>query len=134
MKTDKERFESKFKIDEETGCWLWVACQYEGYGKFALREGVTLKTRSAHRAAYSMYVAPIPKGGVICHRCDTTLCVNPKHLFLGTQDDNVQDMVKKGRGWWQKGRTDLKNRKRWLKCEYSLPTCDELWNEIFNKK
>jgi hypothetical protein len=52
---------------------------------------------TAHRIAYREWVGPIPKGNLVLHRCDNRVCVNPAHLFLGTQRDNIRDMVKKGR-------------------------------------
>ena len=57
----------------------------------------TRKSTTAHRIAYELYIGPIPQGLFVCHKCDTPLCVNPEHLFLGTPKDNIQDMIRKGR-------------------------------------
>lgn len=89
-----ERFEAKFER-QETGCWIWTRAKSSsnGYGK-AHFGGRTL---GAHRAAWEIYRGPIPPGLFVLHRCDVPLCVNPDHLFIGTQLDNVTDRESKGR-------------------------------------
>jgi len=90
----KDRFVSSYEVDQETGCWLWVRMRTpNGYGRFHCRN----RKWRAHRAAYTIFVGDIPPGMCICHHCDTPLCVNPAHLFVGTQRDNVHDMIRKGR-------------------------------------
>lgn len=77
-----------------SGCWEWIgAVNGAGYGHLQHRG----KKLLAHRLAYEWHYGPIPKGQVVCHRCDNPICANPEHLFLGTQKDNVRDMVRKGR-------------------------------------
>ena len=71
-----------------------------GYGRFGV---ATSKCKEAHIVSYELFVGPIPKGKIIMHICDNPPCVNPRHLVLGTQKDNVQDMLKKGRGHKIKG-------------------------------
>ena len=89
-----DRFIRKFEIDHETECWNWIAgIDGEGYGSFWLYG----KNRSAHRVAYQISVGQIPEDMYICHSCDNPLCVNPDHLWLGTQAENLQDMRDKGR-------------------------------------
>lgn len=101
-----ERFQKKFEIDTETECWNWTAAiKTKGYGAFALGDGKVAEL--SHRAAYKLYIGPIPDGpgyhGIcVLHRCDNRKCVNPKHLFLGSHQDNMDDMKKKNRarnGW-----------------------------------
>jgi hypothetical protein len=88
----REKQLGNFTIKE--GCWLWngPVCK-DGYGKVK-RFGKTLR---AHRVFYEAHVAPIPEGLLVLHRCDTPKCVNPEHLFVGTQLDNERDKDRKKR-------------------------------------
>lgn len=84
-----------------TGCWLWTGwTDKDGYGKTTW-EG---KRIIIHRAAYEAFNGSIPKGFNICHSCDTPACYRPDHLFIGTQKDNIHDIVGKDR--WR-GNTKL---------------------------
>jgi len=95
MKTLLERFNEKWIPVTESGCWIWTAFVNEkGYGKFT-NNG---KTYRSHRLSYELYIGEIPDGLYVCHECDNTFCVNPNHLFLGSQLDNIHDMLNKGRG------------------------------------
>ena len=86
------RFEQK--IDKSGDCWLWTASRNNGgYGLFKLAG----KTTTAHRISYELHVGVIPDGMCVLHTCDVRMCVNPDHLFLGTQTDNMQDKANKGR-------------------------------------
>lgn len=91
-----ERFWSKVEKAGPDDCWIWKANRHrQGYGFFKLKGGLN---RLAHRIAFSLEhgIELNPKQKIL-HSCDNPPCCNPKHLSLGTQKDNVQDMVNKGR-------------------------------------
>jgi hypothetical protein len=76
-------------------CWVWTAnTNNKGYGTIYLSYNRKLL---AHRLSYEIEHGEIPSGLNICHKCDNPLCVNPDHLFAGTQKDNIHDCIAKGR-------------------------------------
>ena len=83
------------KVHKTPNCWLWTGAISAGYG--VLRRGRKAQNILAHRFMWELQYGMIPKGCIICHRCDIPKCVNPRHLFIGTQRDNIQDAIKKGR-------------------------------------
>lgn len=94
VKSVEERFEEKVERVTESGCWIWMANSHrQGYGKIYYQG----KTAMAHRVSYELHSGEIPEGMCVCHRCDVTGCVNPDHLFLGTNQDNMTDKINKGR-------------------------------------
>jgi hypothetical protein len=76
-------------------CWIWPGAQFtNGYGEIRINR----KPHPVHRVVYEGMVGPIPDGQQVLHHCDTPLCCNPRHLFTGTQRDNMIDMMSKNRG------------------------------------
>lgn len=91
--TLKERFDAKWQLSND-GCWVWTGgTGPSGYGQFTINQ----KNMGAHRAAWILYKGEIPTKMVISHICDKPLCVNPDHLQLMTQAENMADMARKGR-------------------------------------
>ncbi len=94
----KERFEEKWIPEPFSGCWLWIGAVSGGkWGGYGLMR-VDRRNRQAHRVSWELrYGVEIPVGYQCCHTCDTPGCVNPDHLFIGTQSDNQKDCNAKGR-------------------------------------
>lgn len=110
-----ERFASKVRVNKETGCHEWIAGLFKSrYGQFRYKD----KKWRAHRFSYLLYKGELPKGLCVLHTCDNRKCVNPGHLFLGTHQDNMTDMVSKGRDTRDKSiYTFIHNKKGWkLRC------------------
>jgi len=89
------RLLAKIDLKNSTGCWEWSGARVpQGYGLIKRKDGTQLR---AHRVAYELVYGLIPKGMFVCHRCDNPSCVRPSHLFVGSHDQNMADMVAKGR-------------------------------------
>jgi len=95
--TAEERFWSK--ISKTESCWSWTGTiMKHGYGMLSIGG----KFRLAHRYSWELFNGHIPDGLYALHHCDNPLCVRPDHLFIGTQKDNIMDMMAKGRHRSQK--------------------------------
>jgi hypothetical protein len=82
-------------VDNITGCHVWIGTvDSHGYGRISFKH----KNWLVHRLSYILKYGEIPDGVKACHKCDNPLCINPDHLFLGTQAENMDDMFSKGRG------------------------------------
>lgn len=88
QETRRARFEAK--VNRTGECHVWTAGRFKnGYGQF--------RNQCAHRVAWIFERGPIPEGLNVCHKCDNPVCVRTDHLFLGTQNDNLQDCKQKNR-------------------------------------
>jgi len=93
-KSLRQRFDEKWIVEPNSGCHLWFGHVDErGRGMLRINRRLTF----ASRVSWTIHRGPIPEGIHVLHRCDTPMCVNPRHLFLGTHDDNMRDMAVKGR-------------------------------------
>lgn len=94
--TEKETSRFWKKVQRNKDCWLWLGGTFGSrkYGAFAYRGK---RPGYAHRFSYELHHGPIPEDRVVMHTCDTPACVNPAHLVLGSQRQNIRDAVEKGR-------------------------------------
>src|SRR6185312_5841726 len=91
----KDNLHLHIKIDEN-GCWNWQKfIDRDGYGRKKHWTGTKWLNAKAHRLVYELLRGPVPQDRNCCHKCDNRRCVNPGHIFIGTQQDNLTDMTNK---------------------------------------
>lgn len=91
----EERFFANIEYDTNGGCWLWSGAMPQGVGYGTIqKDGRTL---GAHRVSYELHRGEIPRGLYVLHKCDVRACVNPSHLYAGTQKENERDKIVRGR-------------------------------------
>lgn len=87
---------NNYVVDED-GCHIWQGPVHEsGYGNCGLTRPPGYSNR-AHKLSWQVFVGPVPEGLLVCHECDKPLCIKLSHLWLGTNKENTQDMLAKGR-------------------------------------
>lgn len=100
-----ERILKRVEFDPNGGCWLWPGAMAGSYGMIRIRPHVSLF--AVHRVSHWVEKGPIPDGLHGCHSCDVRLCGNPSHVYAGTQSDNLQDALRKGRLYLPKRNREL---------------------------
>jgi len=105
-KTPKERLLSRIE-KQDSGCWKWIGTKNKkGYGMMVYKGRI----HASHRVSWQEFYGEIPEGMLICHKCDNPSCVNPDHLFVGSNQDNMDDMKQKGRA--SKSKDKQKSRRK----------------------
>lgn len=94
MQTLDQKINDRISPEPMSGCWLWQGMVNDmGYAILVIGR----RRFRVHRLMWEQQRGSIPDGLLVCHKCDVPCCVNPDHLFLGTQHDNIHDMIRKGR-------------------------------------
>ncbi len=102
-----------YKIDKDTKCHNWIKGKSHNYGQVQYQN----IAYPAHRLSWIFKHGSISEDLLVCHKCDNPSCINPNHLFLGTQKDNMQDCIDKGRFNRPKGEQHGSSKLTWKKVE-----------------
>lgn len=98
LDTASERFWKYVSPEPNSGCWLWSGSQdRKGYGQLRITGQGPGSLKYATHVSLELHDRPVPPGMFACHRCDMPSCVNPDHLFIGSAQENTDDMIRKGR-------------------------------------
>lgn len=102
LTSDQTRFLTK--VIQSGSCWRWTGAKSVGPSESKTRPMFKFRgtANNAARVSYVLFHETDPGSLLVCHECDNPMCVNPTHLFLGTHQDNVDDMVRKGRRQWKR--------------------------------
>lgn len=93
MVTRQEYIEDRVERIPWSGCWIWTkSISSNGYGNAC--DPVTGRVTTAHRLSFVAFHSASNANGLVCHRCDVRLCVNPEHLYLGSHADNMDDVAR----------------------------------------
>ena len=123
----KERFMQHVNVNTLNSCWLWTGqIRKDGYGLFSPG------SKRAHKISWQLFKGPIDKGLWVLHKCDVKNCVNPDHLFLGTHQDNMNDMASKNRVKRVRGEKVF-GAKLTKEKALEIKSSNEDWNNLANK-
>lgn len=130
-KTPYEYLMQRVEVEEGSidPCWIFTAGKDKnGYGQVqAAKTARELGVTRAHQMSYKIFKGDVPEGMFVCHTCDNPSCVNPNHLFVGTAQDNNDDMWAKGR--WRSG-AKSKYDHDYIVNQHGIKSCMELSEEL----
>jgi hypothetical protein len=130
----RQRIEKSSMPITESGCWIWMKALSGGNGYGITWDGQ--KVVRAHRASWLAFNGSIDDGLCVLHHCDTPSCVNPAHLFVGTQADNIRDCVRKGRPVGMNGKPAILgcNINGCSRNHYAKGMCKKHYQNTFRKE